>query len=194
MRHGFNAESESRMNTICLSSTVEFRTTAIRPDHNLVIRSRVRRRAFFFVVFIAALPGMAQTKPPVAPRLSPAAVEIVAQEGAFHRLYAQANLVELKKLMMPDFTSVEQVIWNREQVLDFVQQFHPRCHLSPVKISEPAVAFLSPDIATIVYHTVETATCSGRTLSGDTNISSVWVRRDGRWQVQLHTEYADLPN
>jgi len=25
------------------------------------------------------------------------------------------------------------------------------------------------------------------------NISSVWVKREGRWQMQLHTENADLP-
>jgi hypothetical protein len=30
-------------------------------------------------------------------------------------------------------------------------------------------------------------------MSGDTNISTVWLWRDGRWQMHLHTEYAIPP-
>jgi hypothetical protein len=52
---------------------------------------------------------------------------------------------------------------------------------------------MAPDIATIVYHATETPTCGGRSMSGDTNISTVWLRHDGVWQMHLHTEYAVPP-
>jgi hypothetical protein len=118
---------------------------------------------------------------------------IIAQENAFWEAYVDANTADLSKLLLPDFTSVEQEIWNRNQVLDFVRKFHEHCTLAPVKPLDPHVTFLTADIATLVYHATETPTCGTHTLSGDTNISSVWLRRDGRWQLQLHTEYAIPP-
>lgn len=118
---------------------------------------------------------------------------IIAQENAFWKAYVDGNTADLSKLLLPDFTSVEQEIWNRDQVLGFVKKFHEHCTLAPVTLLDPHVTFLTPDIATLVYHATETPTCGTRTLSGDTNISSVWLRRDGRWQLHLHSEYAIPP-
>ena len=118
---------------------------------------------------------------------------IIAQENAFWKAYVDANTEDLSKLLLPDFTSVEQEIWNGDQVLTFVKKFHEHCTLAPVKLVDPHVTFLASDIATLVYHATETPTCGTRTMSGDTNISSVWLRRGGRWQLHLHTEYAVLP-
>lgn len=115
---------------------------------------------------------------------------IIAQEDAFWKAYVDGNTADLSKLLLPDFTSVEQEIWNRDQVLGFVKKFHEHCTLAPVTLLDTHVTFLTSDIATLVYHATETPTCGTRTLSGDTNISSVWLRRDGRWQLHLHTEYA----
>jgi hypothetical protein len=118
---------------------------------------------------------------------------IIAQENAFWKAYVGANTEDLSKLLLPGFTSVEQEIWNRDQVLTFVKRFHEHCTLAPVELIDPHVTFLTSDIATLVYHSTETPTCGTRTMSGDTNISSVWLRRDGRWQLHLHTEYAVPP-
>lgn len=118
---------------------------------------------------------------------------IISQENLFWNAYVEGNAENLSKLFVADFTSVEQEIWSRDQVLAFVKRFHAICTLAPVKILDPQVKFLTPDIATLVYHATETPTCGSRTLSGDTNISTVWVRRDNRWQMQLHTEYAIPP-
>jgi hypothetical protein len=114
---------------------------------------------------------------------------IVAQENAFWKAYVDANSADLSKLLLPNFTNVEEQIWNRDQVLTFLKQFHEHCTLAPVKILDSHIIFLTPDIATLVYHATETPTCGTRTMSGETNISTVWIRRDGRWQMQLHTEY-----
>src|SRR5713226_5233944 len=76
---------------------------------------------------------------------------IIAQENAFWKAYADGNVADLSRLLLPDFTNVEQQIWNKDQVLTFVKQFHERCTLAPVRIVDPHVAFVTPDIATVVY-------------------------------------------
>jgi hypothetical protein len=116
--------------------------------------------------------------------------QIIAGENAFWKAYIDANTTDLSKLLLPDFTSVEGEIWNRDQLLDFVKQFHEHCTLAPAVIGNPHIRYITPDIATIVYHAIETSTCGNRTVSGDTNISTVWLHREGRWQMQLHTESA----
>jgi len=117
---------------------------------------------------------------------------IIAQENAFWKAYSDGNADDLSKLLLPDFENVEAEIWSRDQVLSFVKKFHEHCALAPVKLVDPHVVFTT-DIATIVYHATETPTCGARVMSGETNISTVWLRRAGRWQMHLHTEYAVPP-
>jgi Domain of unknown function (DUF4440) len=118
---------------------------------------------------------------------------IIAQEAAFWKAYVAANTEDLSKLFAPDFVNVEEQVMNAPQVLRFVSRFHERCTLAPVSILNPRVTLLSSDVATVVYHAIETPTCGSQTMSGDTNISTVWVRRGDRWQMHLHTEYATAP-
>lgn len=120
---------------------------------------------------------------------------ILEQERLFWANYTTGNVVGLNQQLLPEFTSVEQMIWSREQVLSFVKVFTTKCSLAPVKILDPHVDFIAPDTATLVYHATESPTCNGHTLSGDTNITTVWLLRPGfdgkpRWQMHLHTEYA----
>jgi hypothetical protein len=140
------------------------------------------RRFCLLFVLLMAVPLIAQT--------ADTSDAIVAHENAFWKAYVDANSADLSKLLLPNFTNVEEQIWNRDQVLTFLKQFHEHCTLAPVKILDSHIIFLTPDIATLVYHATETPTCGTRTMSGETNISTVWIRRDGRWQMQLHTEYA----
>lgn len=115
---------------------------------------------------------------------------ILAAERLFWTNYTSANTAGLARQFTPDFRSVEQETWNGQQVLNFVSTFFRRCSLAPVTMREPRVIFLTLTIATLTYRAIEAPTCGIRTFSGDTNISTVWVLRDGRWQMHLHTEYA----
>ena len=145
-------------------------------------------------LFFLSLPLLAQT--------TNTSDEIIAQETAFWKAYVDGNVGDLSTLLLPDFVNLWKVdaaasgeaqIWSRDQVLTFVKQFHQECSLAPVKLVDPQVTFLTPGIAALVYHATETPTCGNRTPSGETNISSVWLRRDGRWQMHLQKEYAVLP-
>jgi hypothetical protein len=147
-----------------------------------VVRELLKGPLIALILLFSTLPVFAQA-------IGTAGV-IIAQENAFWKAYTAGNVTDLATLLQPGFTNVEREIWTRDQVLTFVQQFHEQCSLAPVAIVDPHVSFLALDIATIVYHANEAATCGTRTISGDTNISTVWIRRDGHWQMHLHTEYA----
>jgi len=143
-------------------------------------------RRLLALVMLAATPSLfAQS--------TPNSVDILAAENLFWTNYTAGNTTELAKQLTPNFINVEEEIWTRDQVLAFVQSFFKQCTLAPVKIVDPKVAFLTPTIATLTYHARETPTCGGKTMSGDTNISTVWLLQDGRWQMHLHTEYAVPP-
>jgi hypothetical protein len=118
---------------------------------------------------------------------------IIAQENAFWKSYVANDSASLSTLLSIDFINVEEQLWNREQVIKFLQMFHSRCTLAPVEILSPNVTFLSPDVATLVYHATESPTCGKQSISGDTNMTTVWVRHDGRWQMHLHTEASTTP-
>jgi len=153
------------------------------------------RRLLSLVLLCLASPVLAQT----TNTPSDQSADILAAENSFWTAYTKGDTAALDKLFTPDFTNVEQYLWDRQQVLDFVQQFFAKCSLAPVKILDPYVTLLSPTIATLVYHATESPTCGARTMSGNTNISTVWVLTPAtasdpaHWQMHLHMEFAVLP-
>lgn len=119
--------------------------------------------------------------------------DIISAEELFWTNYTTGNTKALADQLGPDFINVEQKIWTRDQVLSFVKLFTSKCTLAPVKLVDPRVTYITPEVATIVYQATEAPTCNGGTTSGDVNVSTVWINRAGRWQMQLHTEYALRP-
>jgi hypothetical protein len=47
---------------------------------------------------------------------------------------------------------------------------------------------LSPDAAVIAYNANSEISCGEAHLKGSYNATTTWVRRDGKWLVQIHTE------
>lgn len=137
---------------------------------------------FSVILLVSSLPLFAQT--------ANTSDAVIAQENAFWKSYIEANTLNLSQILSSDFVNIEEQLMNRDQTLAFVRQFHEQCTLAPVKLTEPRVTFLSPDIATLVYRVTETPTCGAHTMSGETNVSTVWIRREGRWQMHIHTEHA----
>ena len=75
---------------------------------------------------------------------------IIAHENTFWKAYGDGNVEDLFKAPPTRFRQCEAEIWSRDQVLTFLRQFHQRCTLAPVKLVDPDVTFLTPEIDSYV--------------------------------------------
>ena len=55
-------------------------------------------------------------------------------------------------------------------------------------VSTHQLRTLSPDAVVLSYVGSTETTCGESHLSGTYNATTTWVRRNGRWLVQIHTE------
>ena len=100
-------------------------------------RNLVTHLLLVLILLLSTVPVLAQT--------TDASAAIIAQENAFWKSYVDGNIApDLSKLFLPDFISVEEQIWNQDQVLTFVRQFHERCTLAPIKLLTTPTSPSSP--------------------------------------------------
>jgi len=99
------------------------------------------------------------------------------------------DLVTFNSLLLPDFIEVEKTIQNREQILANLNT----CTLVSFNFHNHQTRMLSPDAAVIAYNANSEITCGESHLKGSYNATTVWVRRDGKWLVQIHTEIPIRP-
>jgi hypothetical protein len=62
--------------------------------------------------------------------------------------------------------------------------------ISSFTIENPYVRELSSTSAVIVAHVKWDGTRDGHQVSADILSSTIWIKRDGKWRAQLHTETA----
>ena len=79
---------------------------------------------------------------------------------------------------------VEKTIQNREQILANLNA----CTLASLTFTTIRRGCFSPDAAVIAYNANSEITCGDSRLKGNYNATTTWVRRDGKWLVQIHTE------
>lgn len=153
-----------------------------------------------FIVWTALLAtcnsAMSQSPPPAQPPAAnqpsasqrPSDADIIALENSMLKAATTHDLDTLGSLLGPDFVSVASKINDRQATLDVSQQGKIKCGDEPFVLSHPVVSVLSNDVATIVYEYSLSGTCDQGQAKLDVNATSVWVRRSGKWQIQLHTE------
>ena len=85
----------------------------------------------------------------------------------------------LRSLLADDFFEIGSSgrVWNRDQVVEAV----PRRGPVTAAIEQFAVQLLAPGVALTTYRLVITSGSARPTLR-----SSIWVHRDGRWQLLFH--------
>ncbi|MGA8740149.1 MAG: nuclear transport factor 2 family protein [Terracidiphilus sp.] len=163
------------------------------------LRARMRRRILFssiaiFIFGVAILSSSAQTVAANSVSRNSAVGDIIINEKLFQKFKMSGDVVELNKLMLPDFREVEDKVLNRDQELASAKGYSELgCKGGRFEIINPKIVFLSADIVSIVYHATKTAICGSRTFSAGSNISTIWVNRNGSWQMHIHAEYADIP-
>jgi Domain of unknown function (DUF4440) len=78
------------------------------------------------------------------------------------------------------------VLYSGQENLPYLQSLA----VSSFTIENPNVRELSSTSAVIVSHVKWDGTRDGHQVSADILSSTVWIKRDGKWQAQLHTETA----
>lgn len=114
--------------------------------------------------------------------------DIVALEQSFLNAVGSAKPETVGAFLTADFVSVAGKIHNRAESLELIEREQQRCASQPMPVLNPQVSKLSKDVALIVYQTKVIGTCGQRKANLQLNSSSVWVHRDGKWQMQMHTE------
>jgi hypothetical protein len=122
--------------------------------------------------------------------LDPSGMDLIfIQEMRMWQALQAHDLVTLQSLLLPDFIEVEKNIWTRDQTLANLNA----CTLVTFNLHNHQVRVLSPDIAVIAYTGSNELTCGQTHLTGSYNATTTWVRRDGKWLVQIHTEIPIRP-
>ena len=113
---------------------------------------------------------------------------ILARETAVWDTFVgdHPNLDAFQQLLVPDYLCIEAtgVLMTKEENIAQVKSLT----FSFYKIQDPQVRKLSSNSAVIVARVKFEGTAGGQTMSGETLTSTVWVRRNGKWLAQLHTE------
>src|SRR4029077_20345905 len=114
--------------------------------------------------------------------------EILACENKVYETFLgpQPDVEAFRKLTLPDYLYINYrgVIWNREENIITLRS---GVVFSSIRIKESQVKKLSPTSALIVARVLIEASAGGHNLSTDTLTSTVWVKQNGKWLVQLHT-------
>jgi uncharacterized protein (TIGR02246 family) len=109
---------------------------------------------------------------------------IFIQEIQWWKALQNHDLAAFHALLLPDFLDVEKTIQTREQIMESLNT----CTLVSFKMRNHQLRMLSPDAAVITYSRSSETICGESHLTGDYNATTTWVRRDGKWLVQIHTE------
>ena len=99
------------------------------------------------------------------------------------------NLGAFESLLLPDYLEVEKTIQTRDQLMANLNT----CTIVSFKLRNHQTRMLSADAAVIAYTGSSEITCGESHIASSYNATTTWVRRDGKWLVQLHTEIPIKP-
>jgi ketosteroid isomerase-like protein len=114
--------------------------------------------------------------------------EILARETQVWKSFVgpYPNAEAFQAMITPDYLCVEPtgiLVNGAENVAEL-----KRLTFSSFQILDPHVRSLSRDSAFIVARVRYEGTFDGQNISAETLSSTVWVKRNGKWLAQLHTE------
>ena len=131
----------------------------------------------------APAPVLAQEST-VAPEFGSEPDFIFIQELKMWEALQSHSIATFQSLLMPDFIDVERTIQTRDQILENLNT----CTLVSFHFHNHQTRMFSPDAAVIAYTADTEVVCGESHLKGSYNATTTWVRRDGKWMVQIHTE------
>lgn len=131
---------------------------------------------------------------PLAARTPPGKIDLLAvQTEAWRTLMGpRVDTEAFRRLATPDFIYVEgngKTYTLEENVVALAT-----CSFQSFQIETPQTRWLSADSALLVYHLRLDGACHGHKIPSDFEISSVWVKHNSRWRVQLYAETVIEPS
>jgi hypothetical protein len=114
---------------------------------------------------------------------------IFIQEIGMWRMLQSHNLGAFESLLLPDYIEVEKTIQTRDQLMANLNT----CTIVSFKLRNHQTRMLTADAAVIAYTGSSEITCGETHIASNYNATTTWVRRDGKWLVQLHTEIPIKP-
>jgi hypothetical protein len=114
---------------------------------------------------------------------------IFIQEIGMWRALQSHNLGAFEAMLLPDYIEVEKTIQTRDQLMANLNT----CTIIHFKLRNHQTRMLSPDAAVVAYSGSSEITCGESHLASNYNATTTWVRRDGKWLVQMHTEIPIKP-
>ncbi|WP_260739837.1 nuclear transport factor 2 family protein [Tunturiibacter lichenicola] len=100
----------------------------------------------------------------------------------------KVDIEEFQRRLAWGYLSIDSdgVLYSGQENLPYLQSIA----VSSFTIKNPSVRELSSTSAVIVAHVKWDGTRDGHQVSADILSSTVWIKRDGKWRAQLHTETA----
>jgi uncharacterized protein (TIGR02246 family) len=114
---------------------------------------------------------------------------IFIQEIGMWKALQSHDLGAFASLLLPDYIEVEKTIQTREQLMANLNT----CTIVSFKLRNHQTRMLSADAAVIAYSGSSEITCGESHIASNYNATTTWVRRDGKWLIQLHTEIPIKP-
>jgi hypothetical protein len=114
---------------------------------------------------------------------------IFIQEIGMWRTLQSHNLGAFESLLLPDYLEVEKTIQTRDQLMANLNT----CIIVSFKLRNHQTRMLTADSAVIAYSGSSEITCGESHIASNYNATTTWVRRDGKWLIQLHTEIPVKP-
>ncbi|HTC74760.1 MAG TPA: nuclear transport factor 2 family protein [Edaphobacter sp.] len=114
---------------------------------------------------------------------------IFIQEIGMWRMLQSHNLGAFESLLLPDYLEVEKTIQTRDQLMANLNT----CIIVSFKLRNHQTRMLTADSAVIAYSGSSEITCGESHIASNYNATTTWVRRDGKWLIQLHTEIPVKP-
>jgi hypothetical protein len=114
---------------------------------------------------------------------------IFIQEIGMWRALQSHNLGAFEAMLLPDYIEVEKTIQTRDQLMANLNT----CTIIHFQLRNHQTRMLSPDAAVVAYSGSSEITCGGSHLASNYNATTTWVRREGKWLVQMHTEIPIKP-
>ena len=100
----------------------------------------------------------------------------------------KVDIAEFQRRLAWGYLDIDSagVLYSGQENLPYLQSLA----VSSFTIENPYVRELSSTSALIVAHVKWDGTRDGQQVSADILSSTIWIKRDGKWQAQLHTETA----